>query len=208
MAGEKKVIKAQGSGRKVDRIGYSKVSSANVGDLGKSVSFGTSGREMIMAKDVIFQVKQKSHSVRAILNDQFDLDISIKFYRPLYANPVAILSNAKHGLAATAAIDFLNLSGFTQTEFQATFKTTVKTIQNYATQQLKLDSVLSEKLLKAFALFEKGIEVFGSAQAFHDWLNQPAFGLGGALPYDLMDTITGIMLIEEELIRLEYGDLA
>ncbi len=42
----------------------------------------------------------------------------------------------------------------------------------HSNQQLKLDSVLSEKLLKAFALFEKGIGVFGSPQAFHDWLNQ------------------------------------
>jgi hypothetical protein len=28
------------------------------------------------------------------------------------------------------------------------------------------------------------------------------------LPFDLMDTITGIRLIEEELIRIEFGDLA
>ncbi|TSJ35913.1 DUF2384 domain-containing protein [Mucilaginibacter corticis] len=134
--------------------------------------------------------------------------IDTSIYMPLYANPVALLNSSRNGLAANAAIDFLNLSGFTHSEFQTTFKTTVKTIQNYASQKLKLDSVLSEKLLKAFALFEKGAAVFGSPEAFHDWLNRPAYGLGGQLPYELMDTITGIMLIEEELIRLEYGDLA
>ncbi|MFC3560651.1 type II RES/Xre toxin-antitoxin system antitoxin [Pedobacter jamesrossensis] len=129
-------------------------------------------------------------------------------YQAMYANPVALLSNSKRGLAAKAALDFISISGFTYDEFQTTFKTTVKTIQNYAIQDLKLDASLSEKLLKSFALFKKGIEVFGSASAFHQWLNTSAFGLGNQIPFSLMDTFTGITLIEEELIRIEFGDLA
>lgn len=129
-------------------------------------------------------------------------------YKTLYANPISLLTSSKKGLDAKAAMDFLNLSGFSQEQFQETFKTTVKTIQNYDRQDLKLDASLSEKLLKSFALFEKGIEVFGSAEAFHDWLNVSAYGLGNQIPFEMMDTITGIGLIEEELIRIEYGDLA
>lgn len=129
-------------------------------------------------------------------------------YQPFYANPISLLTSSKKGLDAKAAFDFLNLSGFSQEQFQETFKTTVKTIQNYSRQDLKLDAALSEKLLKSFALFEKGIAVFGSAEAFHDWLNVSAYGLGNQIPFEMMDTITGINLIEEELIRLEYGDLA
>jgi len=129
-------------------------------------------------------------------------------YKPLYKNDISLLNRSKKGLEAKAALDFLSLSGFTQDEFQETFKTTVKTIQNHVTRELTLDSSLSEKLLKAFALFDKGVEVFGSAKAFHQWLMIPAYGLGHQLPFDLMDTITGIQLIEEELIRIEYGNLA
>ena len=129
-------------------------------------------------------------------------------YHTMYANPIALLTNSKTGLNAKAALDFLNISGFSYQEFQDTFNTTVKTIQNYFTQDLTLDASLSEKLLKSFALYEKGIEVFGSAQAFHIWLNTSAYGLGNQIPFSLMDTITGISLIEEELIRIEYGDLA
>ena len=95
-----------------------------------------------------------------------------------------------------------------RSEFQETFKTTVKTIQNHVTRELTLDAALSEKLLKSFALFDKGVELFGSASAFHQWLNEPAYGLGKQLPFDLMDTITGIRLITEELTRIEFGDLA
>ena len=133
---------------------------------------------------------------------------TIAVYGNMYANPISILSNSKKGLKANAALDFISISGFTYDEFQETFKTTVKTIQNYVVQDLKLDSVLSEKLLKSFSLYNLGIEVFGSASAFHQWLNTPAYGLGEQIPFNLMDTITGITLIEDELNRIAYGDLA
>jgi putative toxin-antitoxin system antitoxin component (TIGR02293 family) len=132
----------------------------------------------------------------------------IYHYRPSYTDDIHLLSRSKAGLNAKAGLDFLSLSGFTQDEFQETFKTTVKTIQNHVTRELTLDASLSEKLLKSFALFDKGIELFGSAQAFHQWLNTPAYGLGNQLPFNLMDTITGIKLITEELIRIEYGNFA
>jgi len=127
---------------------------------------------------------------------------------PVYTDDISLLAQSKKGLNAKVALDFLSLSGFTQDEFQETFKTTVKTIQNHVTRELTLDAALSEKLLKSFALFDKGVEIFGSAKNFHQWLNAPAYGLGNQLPFDLMDTITGIRLIEEELIRIEFGDLA
>lgn len=133
---------------------------------------------------------------------------TIAVYGNMYANPVSILSNSKKGLNANAALDFISVSGFTYDEFQETFKTTVKTIQNYVVQDLKLDAVLSEKLLKSFSLYNLGIQVFGSAGAFHQWLNVPAFGLGNQVPFTLMDTITGITLIEDELTRIAHGDLA
>jgi putative toxin-antitoxin system antitoxin component (TIGR02293 family) len=129
-------------------------------------------------------------------------------HRQHYIDDVSLLRSSKKGLDAKAALDFILLSGFSHDEFQETFKTTVKTIQNYAVKALTLDAALSEKLLKAFALFEKGSEIFGSAKCFLQWLKTPAYGLGNQLPFDLMDTITGIQLIEEELIRIEFGALA
>jgi len=129
-------------------------------------------------------------------------------YQALYSNPITVLTNSKKGLSAKAALDFLDLSGFSKEQFQDTFKTNVKTIQNYVSNSSKLDPALSEKILKSFSLFDQGIEIFGSARLFYQWLNTPSYGLGNQLPFDLMDTITGITLIEEELIRIAHGDLA
>src|ERR1700744_1773524 len=128
-----------------------------------------------------------------------DFEVPYMVYKSFYADDISLLARSKKGLSAKAALDFLSLSGFTQDEFQETFKTTVKTIQNHVKSDLTLDAALSEKLLKSFALFDKGIEIFGTANNFHQWLNTPAYGLGNQLPFELMDTITGIQLIEEEL---------
>ncbi len=145
----------------------------------------------------------------AVSTVSYAADLEVVYgYKPFYTDDISLLAQSKKGLRANAALDFLSLSGFTQDEFQETFKTTVKTIQNHVTRELTLDAALSEKLLKSFALFDKGIEIFGSANGFHRWLNAPAYGLGDQLPFTLMDTITGIQLIEEELIRIEFGDLA
>jgi putative toxin-antitoxin system antitoxin component (TIGR02293 family) len=153
--------------------------------------------------------KPKPYSIEPVEPSVFnDFEMPYNVYKQFYADDISLLTRSKKGLNAKAALDFLTLSGFTQDEFQETFKTTVKTIQNHVTRELTLDAALSEKLLKSFALFDKGAEIFGSARSFHQWLNTPAYGLGNQLPFDLMDTITGIQLIEEELIRIEFGDLA
>lgn len=39
-------------------------------------------------------------------------------------------------------------------------------------------------------------------------MNAPAFGLGEQIPSDLLRQPGGLMLILDELIRIEYGDLA
>lgn len=167
-------------------------------------NLSTMAAKKISAKNTGSKAEPKKAHVLYKVAEDFDPAI----YQTFNEDPIALLTRSKKGLDAKAALDFLYLSGFTASEFQETFKTTVKTIQNYFSQELKLDAALSEKLLKSFALFDKGISVFGSAKAFQKWLNISSYGLGNQTPFELMDTITGINLIEEELIRIEHGDLA
>ena len=84
----------------------------------------------------------------------------------------------------------------------------LKTINRYKQEKKKLNPRNSELILKLLALYSKGIEVFGKLESFNNWLMKPAFGIGNKTPFSLMNTSTGIDLIFEELIRIEYGDLA
>jgi putative toxin-antitoxin system antitoxin component (TIGR02293 family) len=84
----------------------------------------------------------------------------------------------------------------------------VKTLRAYAQANKKLDPPSSEQVLKLHAMHLKGEEVFGTSQAFGNWLQKPAHGLEGQVPLMLLQTSEGIDLIIEELERIAYGDFS
>lgn len=129
-------------------------------------------------------------------------------YQRSFNNDVALVANSKKGLQPQAVFDFISLSEFPFPFIEKVLNKTMKTFTSYKKNKTVLDPVISEKLLKIFSLYQKGVTVFGTVDEFNSWLAAPAFGLGKAVPKDLLDTITGIDLVSEELSRIEYGDLA
>jgi putative toxin-antitoxin system antitoxin component (TIGR02293 family) len=51
----------------------------------------------------------------------------------------------------------------------------------------------------------KAADLMGSHGAAHAWLANPAMGLDHQRPIDLLQTAQGAQLVEEFLLRLEYG---
>jgi putative toxin-antitoxin system antitoxin component (TIGR02293 family) len=129
-------------------------------------------------------------------------------YEPYFRNSISLLGKAKKGLDAKAVFEFVSLSHLSQDMVESVLSKSMKTFQNYQGKKTLLDAPTSEKLLKLFALYNKGAEVFGSVDAFSEWLSKPAYGIGNKVPQDIMDTMTGLELINEELVRISYGDLA
>jgi putative toxin-antitoxin system antitoxin component (TIGR02293 family) len=129
-------------------------------------------------------------------------------YEPFFQNNISLLSKAKKGLQPEAVFDFILISDLSNEQVETALNRSMKTFQNYKEKKTLLDTSTSEKLLKLFALYNEGAEIFGSLDAFTDWLSRPAYGIGKQVPRDLLDTMTGIDLITDELKRIEYGDLA
>ncbi|WP_460909491.1 antitoxin Xre/MbcA/ParS toxin-binding domain-containing protein [Spirosoma areae] len=42
------------------------------------------------------------------------------------------------------------------------------------------------------ALFQTGESGFGAADAFRRWMDEPAYGLGNQIPFNLLHTLGGI----------------
>ena len=78
----------------------------------------------------------------------------------------------------------------------------------YHASKQKLNPAQSEHVLKMISLHRHGMEVFGDEYALHRWLQKPAYGLGNKIPFQLMNTSSGLDLIINELKRIEWGDLA
>lgn len=129
-------------------------------------------------------------------------------YKAMIADDHHLIQSANDGVAAKAIGDFSKLSGKTKEEIADWIYITPKTIRNYEAQAKKLPTLQSELLLKLYLLYDKGIGVFGSVNAFNNWLEVPAFGLYGQTPESLLTTSTGMNLVQDELMRIEYGDFA
>lgn len=129
-------------------------------------------------------------------------------YEKSFSNSIALVADSKKGLRAQAVFDFISLSQFSFPVIEKVLNKTIKTFTSYKKSQTNLDSTISEKLLKIFSLYDKGAAVFGNIDEFNKWIAAPSFGLGNVVPRDLLDTVTGIELVFDELTRIEYGDLA
>jgi putative toxin-antitoxin system antitoxin component (TIGR02293 family) len=79
-----------------------------------------------------------------------------------------------------------------------------RTISNYHQNKQTLEPVQGEHLLKLIALYDKGIEVFGSIEEFNYWLNKPLWQ-SVEKPFDRLVTPVGIDLVLQELDQLAYG---
>ncbi len=121
---------------------------------------------------------------------------------------ISLVAEANKGVTPQALTDIAAISGYSKSKVADLLSISEKTLIRYKSQKKKLSPVNSELALKLISLFKKGEEVFGELGAFKEWLEKPAYGLGNQVPYNLLHTSNGIDLVIEELIRIEYGDLA
>jgi putative toxin-antitoxin system antitoxin component (TIGR02293 family) len=130
-------------------------------------------------------------------------------YKNSIKDDYSIVTTSVGGISANTFFDLVIITGIDKNQLaENIFEISLKTINRYKQENKKLNPRNSELILKLLALYNKGIEVFGKLESFNNWLMKPAFGIGNKTPFSLMNTSTGIDLIFEELIRIEYGDLA
>jgi len=82
-----------------------------------------------------------------------------------------------------------------------------RTMRSYRSlPRLKIKKSTAEQLLLLLALFKHGNQVFGSADAFDEWINTGNFFLDNKKPAALLDTSSGIRYVNDRLTAMEYGD--
>lgn len=83
-----------------------------------------------------------------------------------------------------------------------------KTLDRYIADNRRLNPNDSELVLKWKALYMQGKETFDSLESFGNWLQKSAYGLNGIVPKEMMKTSRGIDIVMQELIRIEWGQIA
>jgi putative toxin-antitoxin system antitoxin component (TIGR02293 family) len=128
----------------------------------------------------------------------------LKPYQASFKSPTAKLKAIKKGLAAHAIRDLIEISGATQMDLAQILDLTEPTLRKHSRVGKELNTGLSEHILQLFQLFDKGMDTFGSLEEFKSWLRHESVALS-ARPVEVLDTITGINIVMDELIRIDYG---
>ncbi|MGB4398895.1 MAG: antitoxin Xre/MbcA/ParS toxin-binding domain-containing protein, partial [Daejeonella sp.] len=134
----------------------------------------------------------------------FDILIS---YHSVLESPIKKLEAIKKGLLSSAIKDLGDLFGSNQAYMADLLSITQPTLRKYIKERKQLDTNKSEHIIELFELFEKGVDTFGSLEEFKKWIDSPNV-IFNERPVKLLDTITGINMVKNALLRLDYGVLA
>jgi putative toxin-antitoxin system antitoxin component (TIGR02293 family) len=123
-----------------------------------------------------------------------------------HISPKALLSGK--GLAVSLKkVDELRKRGFTNDEL---FRIVAprRTLDRHLERGEPLSPAESDRVLRLERILENTERVFGGHEKAHRWLRSEIIALDGARPIDLLKTETGAFLVEQELVRIDFGMLA
>ena len=123
-------------------------------------------------------------------------------------NPYIVIDKAEQGVPLQAFESLVEESGYNKASIAEFIGMDVRTVANYKKANRSFKKTDAEHLLKLKELFAFGREVFGDKDEFQRWLSKPSHGLGGRIPEQLLNYISGIELVSRELSRIEYGDFS
>jgi len=84
----------------------------------------------------------------------------------------------------------------------------VKTYRSYKKADSTIKADIQEHTVMLLALIKHGIDVFGSKNDFSEWLETENFHFWKKKPIEYLNTISGIMFVDNSLTGMEYGDNA
>lgn len=123
---------------------------------------------------------------------------------PYKISPLQLIDHSRKGLDSSEADRVANSLGVTDKEMARLLNQSVATFHRRA-KSGRLDATTSERLLMLSRLASHGEAVFQDSGKFTRWLRRPLRLLVDREPLDLMDSPTGILLVEDLLGRIEYG---
>lgn len=124
-------------------------------------------------------------------------------------SPLQLIDRSRAGLAGAEAGRVATLLGVTDKEMARLLNQSVATFHRQA-KASRLDAATSERLLLLTKLATYGALVFQdyggpSHGKFTRWLRRPLRLLADRSPLDLLDSTTGVQLVEDILGRIDYG---
>lgn len=122
-------------------------------------------------------------------------------------NNVDFIGMIREGVPKKSLDHLMDNTGLTVAEISTIIRTSDRTLRRYTARQ-KLNPEQSERIIELARLYSRGEDVFGSMDAFKQWMNSTVVALGNKKPKTYLDTSLGINILMNELGRIEHGIFA
>jgi putative toxin-antitoxin system antitoxin component (TIGR02293 family) len=128
-----------------------------------------------------------------------------KVFGKAVKNPADLARLVRNGLPAnsvTALAEKLHLSN---SVLSRTLGIPQRTLTRRLTEGTPLTPAESDRTVRMARVYANAIEMLGGEEIAIQWLGTPNRALGGERPLDLLDTLTGVRMVDDILGRIAYG---
>lgn len=136
------------------------------------------------------------------------VDFRISFL-DFFKDKMLIIKAIKAGLPFKIFTQIKSFVPFSDSDWAEYLDISLKSLQRYRDEEgFRFKSIHSEKILEIAEVTQYGIEVFGSFEKFHRWLDTRSFALQNYKPFELIGDSYGKELVMAELNAIEHGIFA
>ena len=166
-------------------------------DLEKSANQGHMSHQDVHGPNVVMVFGKHSHT---LIETTIDWNDDLRGHN--------IIGVVRHGIRFTEFNKLYKRMPFALEEWAHYLSTTTRTLERYRKENKLFKIQHSERIIEINQLYRKGLEVFGAASPFDEWMHTENLALGKIRPSELLDTSFGIRMVLDELGRIEHGTLA
>jgi uncharacterized protein (DUF2384 family) len=94
---------------------------------------------------------------------------------------------------------------FTLSEWANILHLSERTLQRYAKNKSSFEGIYTDRILHIEQLINLGLEIFGNADAFYEWLHKEKKVLGYTLNFQSLYSMQGIQYLIDQLERIQQG---
>ena len=111
----------------------------------------------------------------------------------------------REGFPVISGYSLKNTLKLTYLELAKVLGVSSRTLQRKIKLHKKLSIVESDRLYRLVRLFAIASQVLENDRAASEWMHKPQTGLGGRVPFEMLQTEAGAREVEDLLGRIEYG---
>lgn len=118
-----------------------------------------------------------------------------------------LMKITRRGLLRSAIDSIAKLLDLSGAELATYLHVSERTLQRYASDK-ELSPELSDRLVQIAKVYARAVDVFEDEENAVAWLKYPSRALNDTAPIEYLDNSSGIEIVLDELIRIEYGVVA